>query len=192
MNFSKIILISDTHMHLKENVQNAIRGNYSDSQIYERQFFTNEEDVVDDFLSQKDALDVKNPDLIIHAGDVGYQEIIDVLESIAPVKVVNGNCDFQTFRTLEGQSEDYQYFDFEGIKISLAHSPYDLDAYENDKPVNLHIHGHTHESYIEQIGPNEANICPGSATMGRYGTPNSIACVFIADKKLISAELIKV
>lgn len=56
----------------------------------------------------------------------------------------------------------------------------------------MHVHGHTHESYIEQIGENEINICPGSATMGRYGTPNSIASVYICNKKLISAELIKV
>ena len=127
MKFSKIILISDTHMHLKENVQKAVCGNYSDNQIYERQFFTNYNDIVNDFLSQKDTLDNQMPDLIIHAGDVGYQEIIDILESIAPVKVVNGNCDFQSFRTLEGESKDYDYFDFEGIKISLAHTPFDLD-----------------------------------------------------------------
>lgn len=179
-------------MHLKENVQNAVKGNYSDSQIYERQFLTNDEAVVDNFLSQKDDLDVKKPDLIIHAGDVGYQEIIDVLESIAPVKVVNGNCDFQTFRTLEGQSKDYEYFDFEGIKISLTHSPYDLDIGDEGREVNMHIHGHTHESYITQLSDNEVKICPGSATMGRYGTPNSIASVYICDAKIIAAELIEV
>lgn len=114
-------------MHLKENVQKAVCGNYSDNQIYERQFFTGDNELVNDFLSQKDELDNQMPNLIIHAGDVGYQEIIDVLESFAPVKVVNGNCDFQSFRTLEGQSKDYDYFDFEGVKISLAHTPYDLE-----------------------------------------------------------------
>ena len=179
-------------MHLKENVQKAICGNYSDEQIYKRQFFTNNEALVDEFLSQKDNLDTTSPDIIIHAGDVGYQEIVDILESIAPVKVVNGNCDFQTFRTIEGESKDFEYFDFEGIKISLAHTPYDLERWEANKIVNLHVHGHTHKSYIEQISENEVAICPGSATMGRYGTPNSIACLYIANKQLISAELIKV
>ena len=192
MKFSKIILISDTHMRLSEDVQKAVCGDYSDEQIYERQFFTNDEAIVNDFLSQKDSLDKQKPDLIIHGGDVGYQEIIDILESIAPVKVVNGNCDFQSFRTIEGKSKDYEYFDFEGIKISLAHSPYDLDFGDDNREINMHVHGHTHESYITQLGENEIKICPGSATMGRYGTPNSIACVYIADKKLISAELIEV
>ena len=179
-------------MHLHENVQEAVSGNYSSDQIYESVIFTTEAEAIQDFSAKKAQLDSQEPDLIIHGGDVGYQEIIDVLESIAPVKVVTGNCDFQAFRTIEGESQKYLYFDFEGIKISLAHIPYDLDAYEDDRPVNMHVHGHTHESYIEQIGDNEINICPGSATMGRYGTPNSIAAVYVKGGQLIGAELIKV
>lgn len=127
MKFSKIILLSDTHMRLGENVQRAIFGEYSSEQIYERQIFEDDEATLQSFAAQKDELDKKLPDLIIHAGDVGYQEIIDILESIAPVKVVNGNCDFQTFRTLDGESKDFDYFDFDGVKIALTHSPYDLD-----------------------------------------------------------------
>ena len=114
-------------MRLGENVQRAVCGEYSPKQIYERKIFVDDEATLQDFAAQKDELDKKMPDLIIHAGDVGYQEIIDILESIAPVKVVNGNCDFQTFRTLEGESKDFDYFDFMGIKIALTHSPYDLD-----------------------------------------------------------------
>lgn len=114
-------------MRLGENVQRAVFGEYCSEQIYERQIFVDDEATIQSFAAQKDALDKQLPDLIIHAGDVGYQEIIDILESIAPVKVVNGNCDFQTFRTLEGESKDFDYFDFEGVKIALTHSPYDLD-----------------------------------------------------------------
>ena len=54
------------------------------------------------------------------------------------------------------------------------------------------IHGHTHVSYIEKLNEDDVYICPGSATMGRGGTPNSIACVYICNGKLIAAELIKV
>lgn len=179
-------------MHLSEEVQNAVTGNFNNDQIYQHQIFTSDESLIDLYMKEKTELDKQLPNLIIHAGDVGYQEIIDVLESIAPVKVVNGNCDFQTFRTLDGQSNNYEYFDFEGIKISLTHNPYDLDSWEDERPVNMHVHGHTHESYIEQIGENEIKICPGSSTMGRYGTPNSIAAVYIANSKLIAADLIRV
>lgn len=56
----------------------------------------------------------------------------------------------------------------------------------------MHVHGHTHESYIEQIDENEINICPGSSAMGRYGTPNSIAAVYILDGQILLAQLIKV
>ena len=179
-------------MHLYEEAQQAVEGIYSEDQIYESQTISSDDNLVKAYRDSKIELNNKKPDLIIHAGDVGYQEIIDILESIAPVKVVNGNCDFQTFRTIEGESTKYEYFDFEGIKISLTHIPYDLDAYEDERPVNMHVHGHTHESYIEQIGNNEIRICPGSSTMGRYGTPNSIAAVYIADSKIIAADLIEV
>ena len=36
-------------------------------------------------------------ELILHAGDVGSQEILDELETIAPVKVVRGNTDRGAF-----------------------------------------------------------------------------------------------
>ena len=202
-NFSKIIVISDTHMHLLEKAEEAVRGCYFPDQIYESQIFVDDENLVKKFLDLKPQLNNEKPDLIIHAGDVGYQNIVDILESIAPLKVVNGNCDFQTFRTIEGMSEDFVYFEFEGIKIALAHDPFTLDNCisgdflheavipEGEKP-DLRIHGHTHESYINHRDDGTVTICPGSATMGRYGTPNSIAAVYIFESKIIAADLIKV
>ena len=202
-NFSKITLISDTHMHLKPGAEEAVRACFSESQIYESQIFVDENSLITKFSNCKNMLNAQKPDLIIHAGDVGSQRIIDLLEGIAPVKVVNGNCDFQTYRTLEGESKDFIYFEFDGIKIALAHDPYSLEACiegdffhkasipKGERPDML-VHGHTHESYIEKKKDGTIAICPGSATMGRYGTPNSIANVYIFDKKIIAADLIEV
>ena len=36
---------------------------------------------------------LKGVDLIIHAGDIGGVEVLNVLETIAPVKAVRGNND---------------------------------------------------------------------------------------------------
>lgn len=132
MDFKKIILISDTHMRFSEEVENAVRGLYSKDQIYESQAISKDEEVLAELNYSITNGELENPDLIIHAGDVGYQNIIDILQGIAPVKAVNGNCDFQAFRTIEGESTDYLYFDFDGVKISLTHVPYDLERYEEE------------------------------------------------------------
>ena len=38
----------------------------------------------------------KDVDLILHAGDIEELSVLDELKKIAPVKAVNGNCDYQT------------------------------------------------------------------------------------------------
>lgn len=200
---SKIAIISDTHMHLTKTAEEAIRGCYNEDQIYESQIFTNDEHLIKLLTEAKSVLNFEKPNLIIHAGDVGYQNIIDILESIAPIKVVNGNCDFQTFRTFEGESKDFIFFEFEGVKIALAHDPFSLDncidgsffqkaVVPKGMKIDLRIHGHTHESYISQRDDGTVSLCPGSATMGRCGTPNSIAVAYISEAKLLAADLIKV
>lgn len=201
---SKIVLISDTHMHISESAIEAVFGAYDNDQIYESVIITEDPKLASEYRSIKNQINVVKPKLIIHAGDIGYQNIIDALEEAAPVIAVVGNCDFQTFRTKNGETKKFEYFDFEGVKIAVAHIPYDLDAYINGNffkkakiskdaiPPALKIHGHTHESKIILNSPDDVTICPGSATMGRYGTPNSIACVYIYQSILLGADLIEV
>lgn len=199
----KIILISDTHYRLSQAAYDALESNYDPDQIYESQIFTNDEQIINDYSKIKNELNKKPADLIVHAGDVGSQEIIDIIESIAPLTAINGNCDFQTYRTFNGETKDFEYFDFNGLKIALTHNPYDLDSYieggffrKNSLPANapkpkLKIHGHTHKAEIVDEG-DEIIVCPGSATMGRYGTPNSIAVIYVYNSEVLSAELIRV
>lgn len=189
---TKIVLISDTHMRLSDSAIEAVFGAYSQDQIYESQFFEEDEDLKNQFMAIKDQLDHEKPKIILHAGDIGYQNIINALEQCAPVVAVNGNCDFQTFQTINGQTEKYMFLDVDGVKIAMTHIPYDLENYSKTECANLRVHGHTHESYISKISDNVVSICPGSATMGRYGTPNSIACVYIYKERIISADLIEV
>ena len=132
MDFKKIILISDTHMNLTQDAEDAVRGLYSRDQIYKSLTVSKDEEVLAELNYSITNNELQKPDLIIHAGDVGYQNIVDILQSIAPIKVVNGNCDFQAFRTIEGETTDYLYFDFDGVKISLTHVPYDLERYEEE------------------------------------------------------------
>lgn len=176
MDIKKINIVSDTHFRLSSSAFNALKGDFDQDQVYE---------TFGELANRK-----KEPDLIIHAGDIGSQHIIDKLESIAPVIAVNGNCDFESYHTLRGFTEDIEFFDFEDIPIVVAHRPYQIEGYE--KEAKLLIHGHTHASHITPLSNGSLTICPGSATMGRYGTPNSIASVYINNGQVIFAELIGV
>ena len=94
-------------------------------------------------------------DLILHGGDINRQEILDELETIAPVKVVRGNNDW-------GWAERIPYvieLEVEGMKICMAHMkrdlPNDLASY------NLVVTGHTHR-YTESKKDNTIFLNPGS------------------------------
>ena len=124
--------------------------------------------------------------------DFGTQQVIDELESVTKLIAVNGNCDFDSFKTLEGFTKEFEIFNFEGLKTALTHTPYDLEQWAKNNTAQLYIHGHTHEPYIEQKDNGEIWICPGSASMGRYGSPNSIASLYVGKDQIIAGELIEV
>jgi len=46
----------------------------------------------------KEAL--KDSDLIIHAGDIGKIEVLEMLKNIAPVYAVQGNCDNEELKKI--------------------------------------------------------------------------------------------
>lgn len=190
MEFKKIIVLSDTHMHLKDNAWKAIKGEYNSNQIYDNIVF--EDSYNNDLIKQSETLNNSYPDLIIHAGDIGSQKIIDMLSGICELVVVNGNCDFNSYKTLNGFTKDFEIVKFYGVSIAITHTPYELERWDKNKNFNLYIHGHTHDPYIEKKDNDSIWICPGSASMGRYGSVDSIAAIYIADSKVVSAQLIEI
>lgn len=201
----KIGIISDTHMRLSETASDTLAGRFDESQIYEHIKL----DRIEASKYKLGELISLPPKLILHAGDIGQQLVIDVLDSIAPVKAVNGNCDFSDFKTQDGFTENFIYFEYEGLRIAMAHTPQDLEfgihgsfmrapQIGKDSPLpDVAVHGHTHCAEI--LLPNSEDnpdpyveICPGSATQGRYGTPNSVAFLYIKDGKPLIAQLVRV
>lgn len=204
INFKKITILSDTHMRLSKNTYHTIIGNFDKSNIYSAEVLTDNNETLKNFYLKKDQLNKQKPSLIFHAGDVGTQEILDNLQEIAPIVAVYGNCDFTDLRTKNKPLNDFEYLIYENIPIAIAHVPNWLESYisgsflkkskiPNGSPKpKLKIHGHTHEAEIIIESDNNVTICPGSATQGRYGSPNSIANVYIANGMLVYTELISV
>jgi putative phosphoesterase len=124
--------------------------------------------------------DPKIPDLfagmehILHAGDVGQNQIILKLEQIAPVTAVIGNTDSGL------PYSQTELVELAGRKFLVHHivSPRELT-----EPLKLRIQrerldavvfGHTHLPFSEVIGQT-LFFNPGYAGRSRFGLPRSVA-----------------
>jgi uncharacterized protein len=127
-------------------------------------------------------------DLILHAGDVGGDDILDELGSIAPVQAVWGNTDPAGHPRLVANIDR----EVGGVSIHVSHghevgSPTPaklLAAYDAD----VLVYGHTHKGLIERHGLRLV-INPGAAGARRFNLLPSVAVLRIADGTA-SAELI--
>ena len=121
-------------------------------------------------------------ELILHAGDVGGDAILDELELIAPVQAVYGNTDEP------GQPRLTTAIDTEigGLRIHVSHghevgspTPAKLLAkYDAD----VIVYGHTHKQLVAEEG-DRLVVNPGAAGPRRFDLLPSVARLTIADGK---------
>ena len=127
-------------------------------------------------------------ELILHAGDVGGDEILTELALIAPVRAVYGNTD------APGQAGLSPAIDIVigGVSIHVSHghevgSPTPqklLECYAAD----VVVYGHTHRPLIARAADRLA-LNPGAAGPRRFDIMPSVARLTIADGRA-EAELI--
>ena len=121
---------------------------------------------------------------ILHAGDVGEDHILDMLESMAPTFAVSGNTDgIPIVRRPLRFSRDLG-----GVRICMTHGhlldsdDYNLSAYlmfQEDKP-RVIVLGHTHIPQSKLIA-DVLFVNPGSASRPRFeGEKPSVAILEIA------------
>lgn len=82
-------------------------------------------------------------DLILHAGDVGKNDIIERIKKIAPVDFVYGNID---------KNNDQAYIDkiikLNETNLYLIHNINDIKVDLIDMNINIVVYGHSHKSKI--------------------------------------------
>ena len=118
--------------------------------------------------------------VILHAGDIGSEEIIVQLERIAPVIAVRGNMDGGPWCRDRSVTEAIE---IGGIGIYLLHDVHRLDLDPAAGGFRMVVSGHTHRAAaIEHNGVLFLN--PGSAAYPRSGNPPGIARVTIENGKL--------
>lgn len=115
-------------------------------------------------------------ELILHAGDVGEDEILDELELIAPVRAVYGNTDERRPR-LTAEIE----FEIGGVRIHVSHGHEAgrlpdslLDRY----PHEVLVYGHTHKALITRAG-ERLLVNPGAAGPQRFDLVPSVAILAV-------------
>jgi putative phosphoesterase len=131
-------------------------------------------------------------ELILHAGDVGGDDVLDELALIAPVRAVLGNTDMQDDPRLTESIET----ELDGVRIHVSHghevgSPTPaklLEAYTAD----VIIYGHTHRQLITRAD-GRLVVNPGAAGARRFNLLPSVARLTIAngtaDVELIPLEI---
>ena len=125
---------------------------------------------------------LEQADVILHAGDIGAQTIVDTLQSYASTYAVQGNNDVNW-----AQSQPQQlHFCIEGIRFFLVHKKTDVPKDLTD--VDVIVYGHSHRyAASEQSGVFWLN--PGSCGRRRFQQETSF-CMMQAENGAYQIEKI--
>jgi putative phosphoesterase len=120
-------------------------------------------------------------DLILHAGDVGRDDVLDRLEAIAPVKGVFGNIDGPPVR---GRLPEIVQVELEGMRFFMTHigghptrwAP-GLGARLHAERPDVFICGHSHILRIERVPALGGMLYLNPGAAGRQGLHQVKTCV---------------
>jgi putative phosphoesterase len=146
-------------------------------------------------------------DLVMHAGDVYVNRVLDELSRIAPVIAALGNGD----EGLDGHRysldpdervREAHLIEVAGVRIGLVHAIPTPDETSDEVfaramdrefggPVDVIVQGHSHIEGVTCFGDTMV-INPGSATLPRnlIGVPGTVAILEISNGGQISAEIV--
>ena len=117
----------------------------------------------------------KDVDLIVHAGDIGTQEVLETLQTIAKVYPVRGNVDGGKWAKNLPDTEVVQVGQ---VYLYLLHDLNSLDLDPEAAGFQAVISGHSHIPEIEERN-GVLFLNPGSAGPRRFNYPISIAFLYI-------------
>jgi len=124
-------------------------------------------------------------DLILHAGDIGNQDVIDTLKQIAPVVAVRGNNDKGEWAN---DLPDWEVTEVGPVSIYMLHNLNEMDV----RPSGIFqvvVSGHSHRPSVEER-KGVLYVNPGSAGPRRFTLPVTLAHLKI-DGETVAAYLIE-
>lgn len=124
-------------------------------------------------------------DAILHGGDINRQEILDVLNEIAPVFAVRGNNDKAWAENLP-ETLDFTLY---GIRFFMVHNKKQIPKEIGD--TDIIVYGHSHK-YEEKYVDGKLFLNPGSCGPRRFTQPITFAVLEIADDQSYRVEKIEI
>jgi putative phosphoesterase len=149
----------------------------------------------------------RDVELVMHAGDVYVNSVIDELAAIAPVLVAIGNGDEGSEFHRHRLAPDYRVrethlLEIEGLRIGLAHelptpdeTPGAAFAHAMERhfggPVDILVQGHSHVEGTKRFGATLV-VNPGSATLPHNleDRPGTVAILEISPGGQFFVEII--
>lgn len=116
-------------------------------------------------------------DLILHAGDISSRQILDRLQSIAPVRAVRGNADKEWAADLPV----FLNFQLQGLQVCMTHKKADLP--KDLSPYDLVVVGHSHQYSETHLG-NTLIFNPGSCGPRRFHQKITLATAVIENGRI--------
>jgi putative phosphoesterase len=123
---------------------------------------------------------------ILHAGDIGAPEILEQLQTVAPVTAVRGNVDGGALARKLPLSE---VIEVDGISIYMLHILEKLDLKPEAAGFSAVIYGHSHVPKIEEKN-GVLYFNPGSAGPRRFKLPVTVGKLMVEGEK-IDAEIVE-
>lgn len=113
---------------------------------------------------------------ILHAGDVGSLEVLERLESLAPVTAVYGNVDGLQVRS---RCPRVARLELEGFLVVVTHgdqfgSPTAERLHREFPDAEIIVFGHTHRPLLELVDKTVTVMNPGAAGPARFGAPPTV------------------
>lgn len=128
----------------------------------------------------------KGVELILHAGDIGNSEVLDGLQTIAPVVAVRGNNDNGAWASRIPEMEIVRVA---AISIYMLHDVKQLEPQSLPSDVRAVVSGHSHQPRVESRN-GVLFLNPGSAGPRRFKLPICVARLTIRGSDT-DAELIQ-
>jgi len=123
---------------------------------------------------------LKGSDIILHAGDIGREEVLDALEAIAPVVAIRGNIDTSG---RAASLPDVQELEFLGYAFYMLHDVKTLD-FDPQGRYRVVIAGHSHKPRNEWIG-DVLYFNPGGAGPRRFTLPITVGRLQVSEDSVV-------
>lgn len=125
-------------------------------------------------------------DMILHAGDIGNQQVLDGLNTIAPVVAVRGNNDKGDWAQA---LPDWEVVEVGAVSIYMLHDVKEIEISPSGAGFQVVVSGHSHQPSVEERR-GVLFVNPGSAGPRRFTLPVSLARLQVAGEK-VEANIIE-